>query len=138
MIGEFIPLWVSNVATNSTADIATFPIPFKAKVVRAYVIVNGSSSNATRFIIKFDKRPTAGSDTDRGDGDVGSLSKTASISQQGKYLYEDPSSTVTVEEGDQVIAEVTTANGDACAVDVGILLERRPELAANNSSMVSA
>lgn len=130
--------WVSNLATNSTADIATFPVPYKAKVRMVWALVNGSSSHATAFVIKFDKRITAGSDTGRGDGDIGTVSKTAGSSQQGKFLYEIPSTLVTVEEGDQIIAQVTTANGDACVVDVGIDLERIPEEPGNNSSMVSA
>lgn len=138
MIGEYIPIWVSAVATNSTTDIATLPVPFKAKVVRAFVLVTGASAHATSFVIKFDKRVKAGSDDGRGNGDVATISKTTLVDQQGKYLYEDPTTRVTVEEGDQIIVEVTTAQGEACAVDVGVLLERIPEIPGNNSSMVAA
>lgn len=130
--------WVSNVATNSTADIATFPIFKKYRVHMVAAVVNGSSDHATAFTIAFDKRPTAGSDTSRGDADCGQVSKTASTSQQGKMLYDFPSSVVTVDEGDQIIAQVTVANGEACAVDVGVVLEYIPDVVTNNTACVEA
>ncbi len=128
----------AGIATHSTGDVYAFAIPFKAKVRKVWVLVQGASSHATRFIIKFDKRVTAGSDVGRGDGDVGAISKTASISQQGVFLYEIPSSMVTVEEGDEIVAQVTTANGEACAAWVGVELEYIPEEPGNNSSMLAA
>ena len=134
----YFPIVGVNLATNTTGDKATLVVPFKCVVKRAFVVVNTASVSATAFVIKFDKRPTAGSDTGRGDGDVAVISKTASVDQQGKYLYEDPSSRVTLDEGEQVMVEVTTANGDACAVDAGILVEYTPEIPANNSAMAAA
>lgn len=129
----------AGLATNSAADIATLTVPFKCEVRRAFVLVTGTSAHATAFVIKFDRRQTAGSDgADRGDGDVATISKTASTNQQGKFLYEDPSTRVTLAEGDEVVAQVTTANGDACTATVGILVERIPESVGNNSDMVSA
>ena len=124
-------------AMDSTGDKATLTIPYKCKVMRVFALVEGTSSHATTGVVKFDKRPTAGSDTSRGDGDVGAISKSAS-NQQGKYLYEDPSSEILLDEGDQVIVDVTTANGNACAFTAGMLVERVPETPANNTAMVSA
>jgi hypothetical protein len=128
----------AGIATNSTGDKWIFTIPFKCEVVRAFCVVQGSSSNGTAAVIKFDKRPTAGSDSGRGDGDVAVLSKTASVSQQGKMLYEDPATRVTLDEGDEVVVEVTTADGAANAMTPGLLIREIPEIAANNSAMVAA
>lgn len=133
-----VAIQATNLASNSTGDKATLLIPFKCRLKRSYVVVNGTSAHATAFVIKFDKRPTAGSDTGRGDGDCGVVSKTASVAQQGKYLYEDAATSIILDEGDQVIVEVTTAQGEACVVDAGILVEYIPERPGNNSAMVSA
>ena len=127
-----------NLALGSTGDKATLVIPFKCVVKRAFVVINGASAHATAAVVKFDKRPTAGSDTGRGDGDVAVISKTASVNQQGKYLYEDPATKIVLNEGAQVIVEVTTANGDALVADAGLLLEYNPEILANNTAAVSA
>jgi len=125
----------AGIATNSTGDKYVFPILFKAKVRKVFASVQGTSSNSTAAVIKFDKRPTAGSDTSRGDGDCGTLTKTASTNQQGKFLYAIPTTLVEVNEGDEIVAQVTTADGAANAMWVGIELERIPEEAANNSKM---
>ena len=127
----------AGVATDSTGDKYVFAIPFKCKVRKVFGIVQGTSTNATNFVIKFDKRPTAGGEGSRGDGDVGAITKGAS-NRQGKMLYEIPSTAVTLKEGEECVAEVTTANGDACATWVGIELEYIPEEPSNNSNMVSA
>jgi hypothetical protein len=128
----------AGIATNSTGDKWIFTIPFKCEVTRVACVVEGTSANATAAVIKFDKRPTAGSDTGRGDGDVGVLSKTASVSQQGKMLYEDPTSRVTLDEGDQVVVEVTTADGAANAMCPILYIREVPEVAGNNAAMVAA
>lgn len=135
---ELTPLQVNGIATDSTGDKGTIVVPFKCEVVRAYALVNGNSTHATGFVIKFDERPTAGSDVGRGDGNAGILSKTAATNQQGKYLYEDPTARTTLVEGSQVIVEVTTANGNACVVDVGILVTKVADSPGNNAAMVSA
>jgi hypothetical protein len=140
MAAEFnpkIPLVGAQIALDSTGDKHTFTIPFKCVVSLLFLVIEGTSTHATTAVVKFDKRPTAGSDTSRGDGDVGALSKSAS-NQQGKMLYERPSSRITLDEGDQVVVEVTTANGNACTAVPGLLVEASPEDPANNSAMVSA
>jgi len=124
--------------TSTTGDKATIPVPFKCRVEYVWALVNTASAHATAFVLKFDKRPTAGSDTGRGDGDVGVLSKTASASQAGKMLYERPSTHIELNAGDQVIAEVTTANGDACLVDAGVVVEFIGEKFGDNSDYVAA
>lgn len=124
-------------ASDSTGDKYTFAIPFRCRLIRSQVVFEGTSAHATTAVIKFDKVPTAGSASGRGDGDCGVISKSAS-NQQGMCLYEYPASNVTLDEGDYVVAEVTTANGDACAFSAALLVEYTPERPANNAAMVSA
>lgn len=125
-------------ASATTGDKAVLTVPYKCKLKRAFVVVEGASVNAVAAVIKFDIRPIAGSDTNRTDGTAGVISKAASVNQQGKYLYEDPATLVTLSEGQQVVVEVTTANGDALAFTGGILVEYIPERPGNNSAMASA
>ena len=128
----------AGIATNSTGDKWIFNIPFKCELVRAALVVEGSSANATAAVVKFDIRVTAGTDTGRGDGDAGVLSKTASVSQQGKMLYEDPAARVTMYPGYQVVVEVTTADGAANAMCPILYLREVPEVPANITAMVAA
>lgn len=127
-----------SLAMGTTGDKATLTVPFNCEVRRVFVLIQGTDANATAGVVKFDKRPTAGSDTGRGDGDVGTISKTASLNEQGKYLYEDPTSHIALKEGEQVIVQVTTAQGAALAFTAGIVIQRSPEDAANNTNMKAA
>lgn len=122
-------------SSNSTGDKATFTIHDRCTVKRIYCVVEGTE--ATQCVVNFDKRPTAGSDTGRGDADVGALTFGAS-NRQGKYIYEDPTSTITLDEGDQVVVEVATASTAAKNFVAGMICIRAPEVAANNTAMVSA
>jgi hypothetical protein len=141
MIGtnDVIPLVTGGaLAAGSTGDKATIAVPFKCEVAMLFVLVTGTSAHATAAVIKFDKRVTAGSDTGRGDGDVGAISKTASLDQQGKYLYERPATRVLLEPGQEVIVEVTTAQGEALTFTAGLLVRESPEDPANIAAMVAA
>ena len=150
MIGyqDLIPLPAQGISPNygliysdSTGDKVIFSVPFKCEVVLVGVAVTGASTHATGFVLKFDKRPTAGSNTGRGDGDIGVLSKTASTNEQGKVLYERVGSTapVMLDEGDEVVAELTTAHGDSLSIGVPFVLVRQsPEDPRNNTAMVAA
>lgn len=128
----------AGVATNSTADVAVFSIPYKAKVRKIFAVVQGTSSNGTAAVLHFEHRHALGADTTRGAADVGALSKTASVSQQGKMLYELVSATTvfTVTPGEEIVVEVATADGAANAMWVGIELERIPENPANDTEMI--
>lgn len=133
---ELIPLMTgAALASNSTGDKATIGVPFKAVVQMACVKWEGASTHATAAVIKFDKRPTAGSDTGRGDGDVAVVNKVASVNKQGKVTYKQPASRITLVPGEEVVVEVTTANGDALAFQAWLLVERVPEVPANLSNM---
>lgn len=146
MIGvtDVIALMVhATIATDSTGDKLTISIPFRCEVVEAAVLVQGTSSSATPFIIKFDKRVTAGSDTGRGDGDVAVLKKVVSLNQQGKHINGRPGGTgqpttaVILKKGEQVVVEVTTANGDACTVTPELHVRQTPEDDRNEANVVA-
>jgi hypothetical protein len=129
-----IPMVGSQFDVNSAADKYTFTIPFKCDVKRIFLVIEGTDTGGAT--VKFDKRPTAGSDTDRGDGDVGTITIPGS-NCQGKMYYEDPSTVVTLDEGDQVVVQVTAEGVSALNVVPGMLLMHVPEVPANNSAMVA-
>ncbi|HYE94550.1 MAG TPA: hypothetical protein VEA38_26180 [Terriglobales bacterium] len=133
---ERIFLTSAQIALGSTGDKATFTIPVKMEWYRSQLVIESTSSHATQAVVKFDKRPTAGSDTGRGDGDCGVITKPAS-NVQGKVIYDEPASTesVMLDEGDQVVVEVTTANGDACNAVAQLIGRVIPESKANNAAM---
>ena len=83
--------------------------------------------------IKADRRVTAGSDTGRGDGDVGTLTMLALAA--GKILYKDVR--VDLNPGDQIVFEVTAAatsgNGRYFAEVIA-----RDEVAANLTDMTAS
>lgn len=145
MIGnqDCIPLMAhATIATDSTGDKLTLTVPFRCEVVTAFAVLQTASVSGTPFVIKFDRRVTAGSDTGRGDGDVAVLKKVATLDQQGKYIYGRPGGTgqpttaVILKPGEQVVVEVTTANGDACVVVPGLLVRDSPEDLRNEAAAV--
>lgn len=92
-------------ALSSTADIYTFTLPRRCQVTEIGVvdIVNAGSD---AYTVKFDRRPTAGSDTGRGDGDVGTLTSVASptVGEATRRFVD-----VELNKHDQVVVEVTNA-----------------------------
>ena len=73
---------------QAAADVGVFHVPFKCQVVRAQAVVTETCAGGTTTpIVKFDKRPTAGSDTGRGDGDIANL--VLGTTAQGKVLYDE-------------------------------------------------
>lgn len=135
---EYLVLGNSQIALGSAGDKLIITSPVKCQVLRLFAVIEGTSAHATAAVISFDGRTLAGSDTGRGDGDVGRLSKTAGVNQQGKYLYEEPATSIIFDEGEQIVVEVTTANGDAVTAVVGLLVRPSAERPANNTNMVSA
>lgn len=134
----------AGLAAGSTGDKATLKCPFmKCEVVRAWVEWEGADANATAAVVKFDKRPTAGSDTGRGDGDVAILKKVASLNQQGKRTYTEvnltgfPATRVTWEAGQEIVVEVTTAQGAALAFSAGVTVRQIPQRPADVAAMVA-
>lgn len=121
--------------TTTAVDVAVIPVPYKCQVRRVGVLV--TSTDALGATVTFDKRPTAGSDTNRAT--FATVTKSAS-NQQGKYIYEDPTTSVVLNEGDEiVVADLmdgtsTDTAGTAWAI---VLVERIPEVAANQADMVA-
>lgn len=133
---DYIPLWAGASATaglamDSLADVAVIPVPYKCQVRRVALLYTTSGSAAAA--VEFDQRVTAGSDSGRVN--FATVSKGAS-NQQGKYIYEDPATSVVLNEGDEIVVQVTDveASGKAWAI---VLVERIPEVPANQSDMVA-
>jgi hypothetical protein len=139
MIGyDTLPLFTANaLASGSTGDKATLKVPpGKWELERSFVVWEGASAHATAAIVAFDIRPTAGSDTGRGSGDAGIVKKVASVAQQGKMTYWFPSTKVFVSGGNEIIVEVTTAQGEALAFAGGVVLRSSPESQVNLANEV--
>ena len=129
---------------GSTADIHIFTIPFRCRPIRAGFTITQTVSGGIAPVVAFDRRPTAGSDSSRGDGDVGTLTLTAT-GASGKAYYENTdyvaagtgSWVATLDEGEQVVVEVKTASGGNGQGIPWLVVEVDPEQPANNSAMVS-
>ena len=130
-------IWLSSsaVATDTTGDKATFAIPQECKLVRAYAVAAGTE--ATALVIKLDYAPKVGSATDRGDGDMGTLT-WGTGDKQGKLVYHKHATLAadtTLSPGGAVVAQVTTASTADKEVYVGVIFEYVPETEANQSNM---
>ena len=131
-------------ALTGAVDIHTFTIPFKCKPIRAGVTLMTTVSSSASAVVKFDRRPTAGDDTSRGDGDVGTLT-IPTTAAAGKAYYENTDYVDAgtgkwvdyLDEGEQVVVQVTTAATSAGAGVPWLLVELFPEMPGNNSSMVA-
>lgn len=124
----------TTVTVASTGDKKTFAIPFNCTVLRVGFIVTAAFT-VTAAVIEFDRRPTPGSDTGRGAGDVGILTAPTAAQAIGRTLYDDVQ--VDLKGGEEVVVEVTTA---ATAGDGIPFLEivPRAEEPANDAEWISA
>ena len=122
---------------QATGDMGVFIVPFKCIVVRAGVVVTETCAGLTTTpVIKFDKRPTAGSDGSRGDGDVANLVLSTTV--QGKVMYDEVYKGTVLTPGEEVVVELAVA-----AVGVGktghvhpfLLVEYLPETKVNLTDM---
>jgi hypothetical protein len=124
---------------QAAADFAVFnPGLQKVEVIRAGAVVTETCAGETTTpIFKFDKRPTAGSDTDRGDGDIGYLDLDTTAA--GKVIYDESGQGEIIEPGEEVVFEMTQrADGTGAAGHVRpfLLVRPVPEEPGNISSMV--
>lgn len=90
-------------ATGDAAE--TFKVAYPITVTRVGFIVSTLVDGAP--VVKFDKRPNVGSDTDRGDGDVGELT-VPDTTAVGVMVTRDVTP-VDLEPGDEVVPQVTSA-----------------------------
>lgn len=133
---DYIPLWAGANATTpldmaSLADVAVIPVPYKCQVRRVALLYTTTGTAAAA--VEFDQRVLAGSDSGRVN--FATVSKGAS-NQQGKYIYEDPATSVVLNEGDEIVVQVTDVEAAATAWAI-VLVERMPEQPANQSDMVA-
>jgi len=106
--------WVEASASNmtSTADVATFTPSTEVEVYEFGVVITTDLTASDNLIIAADLRTVAGSDTGRGNGDVGTLTIAAGSSggiDAGDVIMCRPSAPVAVSPGEEVVIEVTNA-----------------------------
>lgn len=136
---DYIPLYTrASFAlddTTTAVDVAIIPVPYKCQVRRVGLLVTSSETIAAT--VTFDQRVLAGSDVGRVT--FATISKAAS-NQQGKYLYEDPTSSVVLNEGDEIVVDdlmAGTSTDTAGTAYAFVLVERMPETPANQVDMVA-
>lgn len=121
---------------QTAADMGSFIVPFKCEVFLAGLVVTETCAGTTTPVVDFDKRPTAGSDTDRGAADIAHfvLSTTAA----GKVMYDEVGKGTVLEPGQEVVVQLTTAaaTGPAGHVKPFLLVNYLPETFANMTDMV--
>lgn len=127
-------------ATLATGDYGGFTIPIKCEVQEAGAVVKtgfvGASIASAQ--LKFDKRVNAGSDTNRGDGDIAQLYfGTTGASAQGACVYDLAGQGVMLEPGQEVVVENMYAgtNISAGAVWPYLLVKHMPEVRTNLTRM---
>lgn len=113
----------------STADVAIWgPGLMPHRVLGAALVLNADPNSAGT--VKFDLRPTRGSDTSRTDGTVGQLdwatTATFTAGSEVSVIYEEFSSPVIVYPGQEVVAEVTDADTSNDGVRIVLLVEAIP------------
>lgn len=123
---------------QSAADVARFLVPFKCEVYRAGLIVSETCGGSTQGQIKFDKRPTVASDTNRTDGTIGHFYMGTTAA--GKMLYDAVGAGEILVPGEEVIVEIAVqATGGSPAGHVLPVLLVKPisETIANLTNMVA-
>lgn len=131
--GEVVVAKDASLAT--AADIGDWAPGYFPAIIRAAAIVFTTAVNATGQV-KLDKRPTAGSDTSRGDGDVATLNYTTTTGAQGKVVYKDKLD-VAIAVGEEVVWQVTDATPTAGAGHLVMVVEVRHDTPANEADMAA-
>ena len=122
---------------NSVADVTggTWAPGMMKHKIHAVAMLNGNAIGAAG-VVKVDKRPTFGSDTSRGDGDIAVLNVPNGFAA-GAVLYQRCEPPVVMEPGTEAVIQVTDATA---ASDVGtfvFLVEVIPEEPANMAAMTA-
>jgi len=120
---------------NTLADVGRWsPGLSPAYVVGVVALI--TNDIAATGAVSFDKRPTFGSDTGRGSGDVAVLNLTTAHTG-GKAVYKLPTP-ILIKPGEEVVAEVTDVTGAADTADIIIVLAPTSEQPANVTAMVAS
>jgi hypothetical protein len=122
---------------QGAADMGSFIVPFKCKVLLAGLMITETNAGATTpGVVKYDKRPTAGSDTARGDGDIAEFKLLTTAA--GKFLYDEVGVGITLEPGQEVVVQLVTqpVGSPAGHVRPSLLVEYMPETKANLANLV--
>jgi hypothetical protein len=123
---------------QSPADVSRFVVPFKCEVFLAgLAITETCAGDSTKPVVAFDKRPTLGSDSSRGDGDIANF--VCGATAAGKVLYDLAGRGTVLYPGDEVVVQlVTAATGGSKAGHFIPLLLVKPiaEMPANLTDMV--
>jgi hypothetical protein len=122
---------------NALGDItgATWAPAFQPAYVIGVAAINDNALVGAGEI-RFDKRPTFGSDAGRGNGDAGILILAASLPAGSvQYKFITP---VKVSPGQEIVAELTDVGGAGDLADVVLLLSPSPEVPANIAAMVAS
>jgi len=117
----------------TAADIGHWASGLIPHVIRAVALVFTTAVDATGQV-SFDKRPTVGSDTGRGNGDVAVINYTSTTGAQGKVVYKEGLN-IEIAPGEEVVAQVTDATPTAGNAHVILYVEPRWERPANNIDM---
>jgi hypothetical protein len=128
-------LIASAVALTPTGNKGTWPVTGLAKTVRRLeAIVTTTTTAADPCTLSFDLRPTAGSDTNRVDGGVGTLVIPGGT-VAGTVVYKNVG--VVVRPGQEILLRVTDAAAAGVA-SVGLTVEEMWETPANVPAMVAS
>ncbi len=122
---------------NSVADVTGAnwtPLAFPVMIHGIFAAVGNTIAAAG--VLKCDKRPTFGSDSSRGDGDLGVITFATSHTG-GKVVYHLLAAPIKLSPGEQAVFEVTDATGASDVADIGLLMSPSWERPANISAMVA-
>ena len=120
---------------TSTGDKANWAPGRWPHYIRAVAIVAKAAGSAAG-VVKFDKQPTAGSASGRGDGDVAVLT-APNPHAQGKVLAKE-NLRVLINPGEQVVAEVTTAWTGVNVADIILMIEPVREIYDNMTGVTES
>lgn len=120
-------------ALSALADIGDWAPGYEPHIIRAVALVITNTIGAAG-VVKVDKRPTAGSDTDRTDGTVAVIN-LATTHDAGEVVYKDGLS-VLIKPGEEVVFEVTDITVAGDTAHLILFVEKSPENPANNTKML--
>jgi hypothetical protein len=117
----------AQVALTSTGDKFTFTPCHPVDLIGFGIIGDALIDVGAGMTVKVDKRPTAGSDSGRGDGDIGSIVRgTDADIAAGKGLFTRFTTPKELNPGEQAVVEVTNAADTAGTGIVFLRYRKRP------------